>query len=149
MEYTEQNWANVLSDLKNEIGRADSKSGNILTLDGLLVAALGLMGRNTGGAALVAEVAGILALTASVLLALLVIRPRLAAPGGTTDRISFVHLATATPEEITAAMRQDRRTTTAQTLSRIALRKMKIQRWAGDAAFAAAAAIGAAIIMSH
>ncbi len=149
MEHTERNWTNALSDLKAEIGRADSKSGYILTLDGLLVAALGLMGRNTGSVALAAEVTGVFALAASVLLALLVIRPRLTAPGGATDRTSFVHLATATPEQIAEGMQQDRRAVTAQNLSRIALRKMRIQQWAGDAAFIAAAAIGAAIILSR
>ncbi|MEU5157798.1 MULTISPECIES: Pycsar system effector family protein [Actinomycetes] len=151
MEHTERNWTDALANVGGEITKADSKAGSILTLDGLLVAALGLMNRDVNGATLALEAIGAVALAASVLLALLVIRPRLATPGtsGTHDGASFIAWKNATPEQIEAAMHEDRRATRVQTASRIAYRKMRVQRWAGDCAFIATAAIAVAAILSH
>nr|WSX25633.1 DUF5706 domain-containing protein [Streptomyces tubercidicus] len=147
MDRTEQNLTDGLADVAAEITKADTKAGQVLTLDGLLVAALSLMGKGAAGAALIAEASGALALTSSVLLALLVIRPRLS-PGGKTDR-SFVYWATATPEKIAEGLREDRRKARLRVLSRIALRKMRIGRMAGDAALVATVAIAAAALLSH
>jgi len=149
MEHTERNLSDGLAHITGEITKADTKSGQILTLDGLLVAALSLMGKSGSAAALIAEAVGVLALTVSVLLALLVIRPRLRAPGGNHDRASFIYWATATQEEIKEGMREDRRLARVQVLSRITVRKMLIQRLAGDAAFVATVAIAVAALLSH
>ncbi|MFI6771172.1 Pycsar system effector family protein [Streptomyces sp. NPDC050355] len=148
MDRTEHNLTDGITHLSTEITKADAKAGQILTLDGFLVAALSLIGKSSAGAALIVEAVGALALTASALLALLVIRPRLTVPGS-ADRASFIYWATATPDEIEEGMREDRRKARIHTLSRIALRKMRVQRLAGDMAFIAAAAIAVAALLSH
>ncbi|MGW5818037.1 Pycsar system effector family protein [Streptomyces noursei] len=149
MDLEDQNWAHAISSVHNEITKADSKAGAILTLDGLLVAALGLMGRATNGPVLAIEAIGAVTLTASVLLALTVIRPRLGAPGGGHDGASFITWKTAKLDQIEACMREDRRALRVQTASRIVDRKMRYQRWAGDCAFLATCAIAAGAILSH
>lgn len=149
VDRTAQNLADALAQVTNEITKADTKSGLLLTLDGLLVAALSLMGSGGGSASLALQALGGLALTLSVLLAVTVIRPRLAAPGGARDGWSFVTFATASADDIAASMQEDRRTIRLQVLSRIALRKMKIQRAAGDATVIATVAIAAAAILTR
>ncbi|MFE6743900.1 Pycsar system effector family protein [Streptomyces tubercidicus] len=149
VDCTDQAWAEALTTVKSEITKADTKSGHILTLDGLLVAALSLMSKQSTGVALVLAAAGAAALAVSVLLALLVIRPRLGAPGGTHDRASFVYWATASPDEIATGMQEDRRNARLKVLSKIALRKMHIQRLAGYAAFVATVFTAVAALLSH
>jgi hypothetical protein len=149
MDRTEQNLNEALARLAGEITKADTKAGLIMTLDGLLVAALSLMGKGGSGVALVAEAVGALALAVSVLLALLVIRPRLGAPGCADDRASFVFWSRASAEEIAEGMREDRRQASVRVLSRIAIRKMTVQRAAGDAAFVATVAIAAAALLGR
>lgn len=146
MDRTETNLDAALAHTSSEISRTDTKAGLLLTLDGLLVAALSLLGSRVGGVALVLALVGALALVAAVVLALMVIRPRLAAPGGVNDRSSFAYWASATADEITAGMREDRRPTRVQVLSRIALRKMRVLQLAGDASLIAVIAIAAAIL---
>ncbi|MFF9345339.1 Pycsar system effector family protein [Streptomyces sp. NPDC014773] len=127
-----------------DLTRTDTKAGLLLTLDGLLVAALSLAGTDLTGLALVLAVVGALALIASVVLALLVIRPRLAR--GCEDQGGYIYLAGADAAAITQALAADHRVTRLQALARIALAKMKVLRVAGDATLVAVVAIAAAIL---
>ncbi|MFC8013556.1 Pycsar system effector family protein [Streptomyces cinereoruber] len=139
--------ANVDSALAytaSDLSRTDTKAGLVLTLDGLLVAALSLAGTDLAGLALALAVVGSAALITSVVLALLVIRPRLSR--GREDRGGYIYLATADPADITEALAADHRVTRLQALARIALRKMQLLRLAGDAALVAVVAIAAAIL---
>ncbi|MEU8764975.1 Pycsar system effector family protein [Streptomyces sp. NPDC048659] len=129
-----------------DLTRTDTKAGLLLTLDGLLVAALGIAGTNLSGLGLAAAVIGATALIASVILALLVIRPRLTSRGP-ADRGGYIYLAQADPADLAEALAGDHRLTRLQTLARIALRKMQLLRIAGDTALVAVVAIAAAILM--
>ncbi|MEU4502637.1 Pycsar system effector family protein [Streptomyces sp. NPDC024089] len=141
MDRTDSNLDSALTHTVSEISRTDTKAGLLLTLDGLLVAALSFLGTDIDGLALV------FALVGAVVLALLVIRPRLAAPGQTvSDRAHFGFYATAEPAEIAEALTGDRRPARLQALSRIALRKMTQLRRSGDASLVAVIAIAAAIL---
>ncbi|MGW1848603.1 Pycsar system effector family protein [Streptomyces sp. NPDC001966] len=147
MDRTDININDALAHTVSEVSRTDTKAGLLLTLDGLLVAALGLTGTDLHGPALVLAVAGAVAVAGSVVLALLVIRPRRTAPGQTvSDRAHFGFYATAEPAEITEALTGDRRPARLQALSRIALHKMTQLRHSGDAALAAVVLIAAAIL---
>ncbi|MYX75079.1 Pycsar system effector family protein [Streptomyces sp. SID3915] len=128
-----------------DLTRTDTKAGLILTLDGLLVAALSLSGTDLDGLALVLAVAGAVALIGSVVLALLVIRPRLNGRG-LDDKSSYAYYAEADPAAITEALATDRRPARLTALSRIALRKMRLLKVAGDTTLAAVILIAAAIL---
>jgi hypothetical protein len=142
---TETNLDNAVAQTAAEIARTDSKAGLLLTLDGLLVASLSLLGTDIHGPALALAVTGASALVAAVILALLVIRPRFGVKGA-DDRGSFHYWATASADEITAGMREDRRLLRVQVLSRIALCKMRRLRWSGDASLLAVVALAAAML---
>ncbi|WP_406501941.1 DUF5706 domain-containing protein [Streptomyces sp. NBC_01590] len=147
MDRTDANLDSALTHTVSEISRTDTKAGLLLTLDGLLVAALSFLGTDIDGLALVVALVGAVALVGGVVLALLVIRPRLAAPGQTvSDRAHFGFYATAEPAEIAEALAGDRRPARLQALSRIALRKMTQLRRSGDASLVAVIAIAAAIL---
>ncbi|MEU2674195.1 Pycsar system effector family protein [Streptomyces sp. NPDC007164] len=147
MDRTDTNLDSALTHTVSEISRTDTKAGLLLTLDGLLVAALSFLGTDIDGLALVLAVVGSVALVGGVVLALLVIRPRLAAPGQiVSDRAHFGFYATAELAEIADALTGDRRLARLQALSRIALRKMAQLRRSGDASLVAVMAIGAAIL---
>ncbi|MET9533525.1 Pycsar system effector family protein [Streptomyces sp. NPDC006649] len=144
---TDTNLDAALAHTVSEISRTDTKAGLLLTLDGLLVAALSFLGTHVHGLALVLAVLGAVALVGAVVLALLVIRPRLAAPGQTvSDRGHFGYYATADPAEIAETLSEDRRPVRLQALSRIALRKMLQLRRSGDASLLAVVTIAAAIL---
>ncbi|MFE7347561.1 Pycsar system effector family protein [Streptomyces griseus] len=147
MDRTDTNITDALAHTVSEISRTDTKAGLLLTLDGLLVAALSFLGTDVDGLALALAVVGAVALVGGVVLALLVIRPRLAAPGQTvSDRAHFGFYATAEPAEIAEALTGDRRPARLQALSRIALRKMAQLRRSGDASLIAVITIAAAIL---
>ncbi|MFJ5288605.1 Pycsar system effector family protein [Streptomyces sp. NPDC088348] len=143
---TDINLDAALTHTVSEISRTDTKAGLLLTLDGLLVAALSFLGTHVHGLALVLAVLGAVALVGAVVLALLVIRPRLAAPGQVSDRGHFGFYATAEPDEIAQTLTEDRRPVRLQALSRIALRKMIQLRRSGDASLLAVVTIAAAIL---
>ncbi|MGA5220919.1 Pycsar system effector family protein [Streptomyces cinereoruber] len=128
----------------SDLSRTDTKAGLLLTLDGLLVAALSLAGTDLAGLALALALVGSAALIASVVLALLVIRPRLSK--GHQDRGGYIYLATADPADVAEGLAADHRVTRLQALARIALRKMRLLRIAGDTALVAVVAIAAAIL---
>ncbi|MGW4855342.1 Pycsar system effector family protein [Streptomyces sp. NPDC004288] len=143
-DHTSTNLTASLAYTAAELTRTDTKAGLLLTLDGLLVAALSLAGTDLTGFALVLAVLGALALVASVVLALLVIRPRLR--HGHQDRTGYIYLAAADPAAITQALAGDHRVTQLQALARIALAKMRLLRVAGDTALVAVVAVAAALL---
>lgn len=136
-----------LAQTVQEIARTDTKAGLLLTLDGLLLAALSLFkeGGEVSGVSLVLAAIGATALVLSVILALLVVRPRLHRHGG-PDKNSFVHWAIASDADIEAGLREDRRLPQLRVLSQIVLRKMRRLRLAGDASLIAVITIAAAIL---
>ncbi|MFI1890741.1 Pycsar system effector family protein [Streptomyces jumonjinensis] len=141
----------AVSHTAGEVARTDQKAGLLLTLDGLLVAALSFLGADIDGVSLALALIGAAALVSSVVLALTVIRPQLMDPrtrtsDRTSDRTSFVFWAVASDDEITAGLAEDRRLARVRVLSRIALRKMRILRYATDASIAAVVAIAGAIL---
>lgn len=142
---TSSNLDTAISYAAADLARTDTKAGLLLTLDGLLVAALSLSGTDLDGLPLVLAVVGAVALIASVVLALLVIRPRLNGRS-LDDRSSYGYYAVADPSEITAALAEDRRPGRLTVLSRIALRKMRLLILAGDTTLAAVVLIAAAIL---
>lgn len=144
MSQADANLVAAIDQTLSELGRTDSKAGVLLTLDGLLVAALGLLGSVTGVTLALVAVSAV-ALVVSVVLALLAIRPRLGSPG-VQDRAGFAYWATATQDEIQAGMQEDRRLARVQVLSRVVLWKMTRLRLAGDASLIAVAALAAALI---
>ncbi|MFJ4888251.1 Pycsar system effector family protein [Streptomyces sp. NPDC088731] len=138
------NLSAMIAKADADLGRTDTKAGHLLTLDGLLVAALSVGGTDLHGLSLVLAVAGAVALIGSVIGALLVIRPRLQSQGA-TDRASYVYLATADPAAIADALASDRRLARLATLSTIALAKMRLLRISGDATLVAVAATAATL----
>ncbi|GHI91730.1 Pycsar system effector family protein [Streptomyces olivaceus] len=145
-DQTSRNLDTALAHTVSEITRTDTKASALLTLDGLLVAALGLLGTDVHGPALAVAVLGGLTLVAAVVLALLVIRPRLGV-AGTTDRSGFIYWAAATPDTITTEMTEDRRPARLQVLSTLCLRKMRTLRAAGDTSLAAVVLTAAALLL--
>ncbi|MFJ2110609.1 Pycsar system effector family protein [Streptomyces sp. NPDC087850] len=142
---TDTNINEAITYAASDLARTDTKAGLLLTLDGLLVAALGLTGTDLHGLALILAIIGAVALIASVVLALLVLRPRIAG-GRINDRASYAYYATAKPDAIAQALAEDRRPARLIALSTIALRKMRLLIWAGDTTLAAVIAIAAAIL---
>ncbi|MEU3978456.1 Pycsar system effector family protein [Streptomyces bacillaris] len=142
---TSTNLDTAIAYAGSDLARTDTKAGLLLTLDGLLVAALSLSGTDFTALSLVLAVIGAVALVGSVVLSLLVIRPRLNSRN-LDDRSSYGYYATADPDEITAALAEDRRPGRLTVLSRIALRKMRLLRVAGDTTLAAVILIAAAIL---
>lgn len=142
---TSTNLDSAIAYAAADLTRTDTKAGLLLTLDGLLVAALSLTGTDLTGLSLGLGVVGAVALVGSVVLALLVIRPRITGRG-LQDRASYTYFATADPAAITEALAEDRRTARLQTLSRLALRKMRLLQLAGDTTLVAVVAIAAAAL---
>ncbi|MEU3148428.1 Pycsar system effector family protein [Streptomyces sp. NPDC006999] len=145
MDRTDTNMDSAIAYAASDLARTDTKAGLLLTLDGLLVAALSFLGTDLHGPALALAIVGAVALVGGVVLALLVIRPRLAG-GKVNDRASYAYFATAEPAAIADALAEDRRPARLTALSTIALRKMKVLVWAGDTTLAAVVAIAAAIL---
>lgn len=135
----------AITTVSTEISRTDSKAGLLLTLDGLLVAALGLLGTDVRGWALGLAIVAAAALTVSVGLAVRVIRPQLA-PRGPRDA-SFVTWAVATEDEIRQSLDTGCQVIRIQVLSRIAVRKMRRLRLAGDTSLVAVVATAAALLV--
>ncbi|MCX5145098.1 Pycsar system effector family protein [Streptomyces sp. NBC_00338] len=142
---TDTNLDSCLAYTAADLSRTDTKAGNVLALDGLLVAALSLSGTDLGGLSLVLAVAGAVALIGSVVLALLVIRPHLAG-GGAADRASYVFFARASPDAVAEALAEDRRPAQLKALSAIAHRKMRRLAHACNATLIAVVAVAAAIL---
>lgn len=145
MTATDKHLDAALAHTVSEITRTDTKAGLILTLDGLLVAALSFLGTDIEGVALVLAVVAMVTVVASVLLAVTVIRPRLTGRG-LADKGSFVYWAEATTEEITESLITDRRLTRVQVLSRIAIRKMRFLSHASTTSMVGVVAVAAAIL---
>ncbi|NEB42273.1 Pycsar system effector family protein [Streptomyces sp. SID14515] len=142
---TDRNLDATIAHTTADLARTDTKAGLLLTLDGLLVAALSLSGTDMHGLSLTLAVVGAIALVGSVILALLVIRPRLNG-GQINDRTSYGYFAEADPAAIAEALAADRRPAHLAALSTIALQKMRRLRLAGDITLVAVVAIAAAIL---
>lgn len=140
--------ATAVTTVSSEITRTDTKAGLILTLDGLLVAALSLQDSPTSGGTLALALTALAAtaVAASVGLAVHVIRPRLGTPGPSDP--SFVNWAAADTDSIRVSLAGDHRITRIQVLSRIAMRKMRVLRLSADIALVAVVATAAALIAS-
>lgn len=147
-DLTETNISAALDHATQEIGRTDTKAGVLLGLHSVLVAALALLGHQIPAAALAFAIVASIALIVAVMLALLVVRPRLGAPNGVADRSSFVYWAKASPEEIAAGMAEDRRALRISALSAIALRKMRLLRQCTHTTAAAVVALALAAIIT-
>ncbi|MFJ2923363.1 Pycsar system effector family protein [Streptomyces sp. NPDC087307] len=142
---TDINLDSAIAYAAADLARTDTKAASLLTLDGLLVAALSLGATDVHGLALVLAVTGAVALIAGVVLAVLVIKPRLTSKG-TTDRASYVYYASADPAAIADALAADRRPARLQALSRIALAKMRMLSAACSVSVVATVTIAAALL---
>lgn len=134
----------AITRTEGHIGRADGKAGQLMTVTGLLTTVGTVIAPNAHGIALAALVVSALAGAVSFALSLWVLLPRLGARGCAPDRNSFVYWATATADEIRAGLADDRRADSIRVLSAIALRKMRLLRYAGFAALAAVIALAVA-----
>jgi hypothetical protein len=143
-DHTSTNLNSTIAYAGTDLSRTDQKAAALLALDGLLVAALSFLGTDLHGLALILAIVGAVALVAGVVLAVLVIRPRLTGRG-LQDRASYVYYATADPAAITEALAEDRRIARLQALSRLALRKMRVLQLAGDTTLVAVFTIAAAV----
>ena len=148
MNRTDVNLDSVIDHTVGEITRTDTKASLLLALDGILLAGVASLGSAIPTAALVASAVSVAATAAAILTGLMVVRPHLRVRGHEADRSSFVWLATATPEEITAAMTADRRVGRVQVLSRITLRKMRWLTFSTDATAVAVIALAAAALIT-
>ncbi|MEU5164588.1 Pycsar system effector family protein [Streptomyces sp. NPDC020875] len=142
----DENFAAALAHVTSEVTRTDSKAAALLTLDGLLVAGIGLLGTKAPWWSLVLGAIGGVAIAGSVVMALLVIRPRLARAEGVTPNGSFLHFASTTPSALAAHMTVDYRADRITSLSRICLTKMRFLRRSGDLALVAVLAVAAALL---
>ncbi|MEV6617303.1 Pycsar system effector family protein [Streptomyces sp. NPDC051051] len=124
-----------------EITRTDSKASLLLAFNGAVLAGLAsLADKKLPLPAQVAGGAAALALTASAVLLLLVVRPRL----GGDDRASFPYWARLDETEIHACMDGDTRAARIRVLSTIAVAKFTRLRRAVDCTLTALAFLAAA-----
>lgn len=129
-DWTHANLADAKGDLKAEIARTDTKAGLLLAFTGTVLAGVLAAAAtvNVPLPALVAAGAACSALTGAAMVLLAAVRPHL----GGNDRASFPYWARLTTEQITAAMRDDRRADVVRVLSGIAMRKYSALRRAVD-----------------
>jgi hypothetical protein len=128
-----------------EISRTDAKSGVLLTAFSLPLAALvaAVPGKPLPGLSAVLVGAGTVGLVAAMLVVLLVVRPRL---GGARSG-SFLYWSLCTADELLADLQAPAdRADHVVHLSRIAKRKYKGLRLAGDLTAAALVALAAALL---
>jgi hypothetical protein len=147
MASTDENLNRAIDHTASEISRTDQKAGLLLTLDGILVAGLGLLGKDLPVPALVASGVGVIALVAAVVLGLMVVRPRFGYKG-VNDKGSFVYWADCTDDEVAASLAEDRRLARIRVLSGIARRKMRFLQRASDASLVAVVALAAAALIT-
>lgn len=145
MDRTDINLTEAITHTQGEISRTDTKAGLLLTLDGLLVAALGLLGTSINGPCLALALAGAAAVVASVVLSVIVVRPQLRL-SGRPDRSSWVQWAQASQDDIRSGLAEDRRLERLAALSALVLRKMRVLQLACDASVLAVALVAAAIL---
>ncbi|MGN7139140.1 Pycsar system effector family protein [Streptomyces pseudogriseolus] len=128
-----------------EISRTDAKSGVLLTSFSLPLAALvaAVPGKALPGASAVLVGVGTVGLVAAMLVVLLVVRPRL----GGAARGSFLYWSLCTADELLADLQAPAdRATHVVHLSRIAKRKYRGLRLAGDITAASLVALAAALL---
>ncbi|MCX4482233.1 DUF5706 domain-containing protein [Streptomyces cellulosae] len=128
-----------------EISRTDAKSGVLLTSFSLPLAALvaAVPGKTLPGLSAVLVGVGTVGLVAAMLVVLLAVRPRL----GGAARGSFLYWSLCTADEVLADLQAPTdRAAHVVHLSRIAKRKYKGLRLAGDITAAALVALAAALL---
>ncbi|MEU4924603.1 Pycsar system effector family protein [Streptomyces parvus] len=140
---TAENYSATAAAVSAEMTRTDSKATALLTLDGLLVAGIGLLGTGAPWWSVALGAIGGVALTASVVMALIVLRPRLNTPA---TNGSFLHFAAADPSAVAAHMTQDYRADRIAAQSRLTLAKMVHLQRSGDLALIAVVAVAAALL---
>ncbi|MFI9788511.1 NUDIX domain-containing protein [Kitasatospora sp. NPDC051984] len=140
---TEQNLTEALAHVIGDVARTDSKAGLLLGLDGVLAAAVAILAQAKGAQPLaIAPVVAIL--LAATVLAVLVVRPRIAPH----DRSSYAHWATCTRPQLRAELVPDRRLDRLSVLSALCHRKMLLLRWSADITILALAALAAAALLT-
>lgn len=143
---TEQNLNEALIHVVSEIARTDSKAGLLLSLDGVLAAAVAILAQAQGASLpVITPAAGLL--LAATLLAVLVVRPRILG-GDHGDRAFYAHWAVCDPAALQAELAPDRRLDRLRVLSALCHRKMLLLRWASDLAIAALVALAAAALLA-
>ncbi|MBL3808457.1 Pycsar system effector family protein [Streptomyces sp. BRB081] len=128
-----------------EISRTDAKSGVLLTSFSLPLAALvaAVPGKTLPGLSAVLVGVGTVGLVTAMLVVLLAVRPRL----GGAARGSFLYWSLCTADEVLADLQEPTdRAAHVVHLSRIAKRKYKGLRLAGDITAAALVALAAALL---
>ncbi|RGD55390.1 hypothetical protein DR950_41750 [Kitasatospora xanthocidica] len=127
---SEAQWAAARTDVTTEISRTDGKAGALLAGLSLPLAVLTatVQGRELNAVATVLVAGGGGALVVALVLVLLAVLPKLgdgqAAPG------SFLYWAECSGPELVADLTTDRRAEKIGTLSRLALRKHRLLRYA-------------------
>ncbi|GGR04474.1 Pycsar system effector family protein [Kitasatospora griseola] len=145
---TDQNLTEALAHTVGDVGRVDQKSGVLLGLDGVLAAAVAILAQSHGARLTVIAPAAALLLAATVL-AVLAIRPRaeVRAPDD-PHRSSPAYWADLDPDQLRAALAQDRRLHRLADLGAIFRYKMTLLRWASDTSIAALIALAAAALLT-
>jgi len=139
----EENLADALAHVIGDVSRTDNKAGLLLGLDGVLAAAVAILAQAKGAEpVIIAPVVAVL--LAATVLAVLVVRPRIAPD----DRSSYAHWATRTRPELRAELVPDRRLDRLSVLSALCHRKMLLLRWASDLTILALAAIAVASLLT-
>jgi hypothetical protein len=136
--------ARALDDVIAENVRTDAKAAALLSGGGILAAALGLITAGGHAEPVTVGVAGAL-LAAALIASASAIRPRLA----NADRSAFPHWATLDrPELVDDALAVDRRRERLIVMSRLAMRKMRMLRWATDLTIGAVIALAVAAVVA-
>lgn len=138
---TERNLDDACAAVAGELARTDSKASLLLAFNGAALAGLASAAdKNLTAAAQVFGAAAVLALAASAVLLLLVVRPRLRGD----DRASFPYWACLDEDQIRACMDGDTRAARIKILSLLATRKFTYLRHAVDLALVALGLLAAA-----
>lgn len=135
----------ALATVLAQQGRADTKAGLILTVDGILVAGLAALGSRLSTPAAIVAILGAVAVIASATLAVLVMRPRL----GGDARGGYLHWATlADDDAVTEALTEDHRATHLRVMSAITAAKMQLLQRASDSTLLALALLAVAALVA-
>ncbi|WP_282204526.1 Pycsar system effector family protein [Kitasatospora fiedleri] len=126
-----------------EMTRTDAKAAALLSGGGILGAVLTVLAASGRAEPISTALAGLL-LAAALVASVLVIRPRL----GGTDKASFPHWATRTPQQLRADLAEDRRANCVTALSDLAVDKMTALQRATDLTIAAVLALAIAAVLA-
>ncbi|MFJ5122943.1 Pycsar system effector family protein [Kitasatospora sp. NPDC088548] len=129
-----------------DIARTDSKAGLVLTIDGVLVAAVAALGKAPAYAVVPAAI-GTVSMIAAAVLAVLVVKPRL--DSARTNGFSRWAGDWATdPEQILLALAEDVRPHRLHALSVLCERKMRLLIWACRLSVVAVVTVATAALLT-